>query len=77
MNTVSSVIGLFDALLTLYLSEGAMIATAILLLGSILVFFKSKGKKAVRLACGVFIAYSTVYLTLIAGLSFLFSSSHP
>lgn len=74
---MSSGIGMFDTLLTLFLSEGAMIITAILLLCSIIVFFKSKGKKVIRLLSGVFIAYSIVYLALIAGMSYLFSSGHP
>lgn len=70
-------IGMFDAWLTLCLSKGAMIVTAVFFLCSIVVFFKSKGKKAVRLLCGVVIVYSIVYFALIAGMSYLFSSGHP
>ena len=74
---MSSGVGVFDSLLTLFLSEGAMIGTTILLLCSVVVFVKSKGKKAIRLTCGVLMAYSIIYVALIAGLSFLFSSGHP
>lgn len=70
-------ISMFDSLLTLYLSKGVMIVTVIFFLCSVMVFFKSKGKKAVRMVCGVFIAYSIVYFALIAGMSYLFSSGHP
>ena len=69
---MSSGVGVFDSLLTLFL-----IGTTILLLCSVVVFVKSKGKKAIRLTCGVLMAYSIIYLALIAGLSFLFSSGHP
>ena len=74
---MSSGIGVFDSLLTLFLSRGAMIGTAILLLCSVVVFVKSKGRKAVRVTCGVLMAYSMIYLVLIVFLSYLFSSGHP
>ena len=74
---MSSGVGVFDSLLTLFLSEGAMIGTVLLLLGSAVVFVKSKGKKAVRVTCGVLMAYSVIYLALIAVMVCLFSSGHP
>lgn len=75
---MSSGVGIFDSFLSLYLSEGAMIATGILLICSVLIFVKSKGKKAIRISCGVIIAHSIIYLTLIAYASYLISSKgHP
>lgn len=75
---MSSGVGIFDSFLSLYLSEGAMIVTGILLICSILVFIKSKGKKAIRISCGVIIAHSVIYLSLIAYASYLISSkAHP
>ena len=66
----------FDKLLSLYLSEGTMIFTALLLVVAIIVFIKSKGRKARRTGCVVVGIYCILYLGAILALSFLFSSNH-
>ena len=66
----------FDKLLTLYLSEGMMIFTALLLIASIIAFVKGKGRKALRTGCIVVGIYCVLYLGAILALSFLFSSNH-
>lgn len=71
---MSSGIGMFDSFLSLYLSDGAIIATGILLICSVLIFVKSKGKKAIRIPCSIIIAHSIIYLALIAYASYLISS---
>ena len=66
-----------DSLLALYLSEGMMIFTALLLVCSVVVFIKSRGKKALRTVSALVGIYSILYLGAIAALSVLFSSNHP
>ena len=66
----------FDKLLTLYLSEGMMIFTALLLIASIIAFIKCKGRKALRTSCVVIGIYCILYLVAILALSSLFSSKH-
>ena len=66
----------FDKLLTLYLSEGMMIFTALLLIATIIAFVKGKGSKALRTGCIVVGIYCVLYLGAIHALSFLFSSNH-
>ena len=66
----------FDKLLTLYLSEGMMIFTALLLIAAIIAFVKGKGSKALRTGCIVVGIYCVLYLGAILALSFLFSSNH-
>ena len=65
-----------DKLLTLYLSEGMMIFTALLLITAIIVFVKGKGRKALRTSCVVVGIYCTLYLVAVLALSSLFSSNH-
>ena len=66
----------FDKLLTLYLSEGMMIFTALLLIAAIIAFIKCKGRKALRTSCVVVGIYCILYLVAILALSSLFSSKH-
>ena len=66
----------FDKLLTLYLSEGMMIFTALLLIAAIIFFIKGKGRKALRTGCVVVGIYCILYLVAILALSSLFSSKH-
>lgn len=66
----------FDKLLTLYLSEGMMILTALLLVAAIIVFIKSKGRKNLRTSCVVVGGYCILYLGAILALSVGFSSNH-
>ena len=66
----------FDKLLTLYLSEGMMIFTALLLIAAIIAFIKCKGRKALRASCVVVGIYCILYLGAVLALSFLFSSNH-
>lgn len=67
---------IFDKLLSLYLSEGMMIFTALLLIVAIIVFVKSKGHRSLRAGCIVVVIYCILYLGAIIALSFLFSSHH-
>ena len=66
----------FDKLLTLYLSEGMMIFTALLLIAAIIAFIKCKGRKALRTSCVVVGIYCILYLVAILALISLFSSKH-
>ena len=66
----------FDKLLSLYLSEGMMIFTALLLVIAIIVFVKSKGRKNRRTSCIVVGIYCILYLGAILALSIGFSSNH-
>ena len=66
----------FDKLLTLYLSEGMMIFTALLLIAAIIAFVKGKDRKALRTSCVVVGIYCILYLVAILALSSLFSSKH-
>jgi len=66
----------FDKLLTLYLGEGMMIFTAILLVVAIIVFIKSKSRKKLRSSCVVVGVYCILYLGAILALSIGFSSNH-
>lgn len=66
----------FDKLLTLYLSEGMMIFTALLLIAAIIAFIKCKGRKALRISCVVVGIYCILYLVAFLALSSLFSSNH-
>lgn len=66
----------FDKLLTLYLSEGMMIFTALLLIAAIIAFIKCKGRKALRTSCVVVGIYCILYLVAVLTLSSLFSSKH-
>ena len=66
----------FDKLLTLYLSKGMMIFTALLLIAAIIAFIKCKGRKALRTSCVVVGIYCILYLVAILALSSLFSSKH-
>ena len=66
----------FDKLLTLYLSEGMMILTALLLIAAIIAFVKCRGRKGLRIGCVVVGIYCIFYLGAILALSFLFSSNH-
>ena len=66
----------FDKLLTLYLSEGMMIFTALLLIAAIIAFIKCKGRKALRTSCVVVGIYCILYLVAVLALSSLFSSKH-
>lgn len=65
----------FDKLLSLYLSEGMMIFTALLLVVAIIVFIKSKGRKNRRTSCIVVGIYCILYLGAILALSIGFSSN--
>lgn len=77
MASVFGVTGMFfDKLLTLYLSEGMMIFTAILLVVAIIVFIKSKNRKKLRSSCVVAGVYCILYLGAILALSIGFSSNH-
>ena len=67
---------ILDKLLSLYLSEGMMIFTALLLIVAIIVFVKSKGHRSLRSGCIVVAIYCILYLGAIIALSFLFSSHH-
>ena len=66
----------FDKLLTLYLSEGMMVFTALLLIAAIIGFIKCKGRKSLRVGCVIVGIYCILYLGSISALSFLFSSNH-
>lgn len=66
----------FDKLLSLYLSEGMMIFTALLLVVALIVFVKSKGRKNRRASCIVVGIYCILYLGAILALSIGFSSNH-
>lgn len=66
----------FDKLLTLYLSGGMMIFTALLLIVTIIVFIKSNGRKNRRTSCIVVGIYCILYLGAILALSTGFSSNH-
>lgn len=66
----------FDKLLTLYLSEGMMVFTALLLIAVIIGFIKFKGRKSLRVGCVIVGIYCILYLGAIFALSFLFSSNH-
>ena len=76
MTCVFGVTGTFDSLLTLYLSEGMMVFTLLLLVAAIIVFVKSKGHRSLRTGCIVVGIYCILYLGAIFALSFLFSSNH-
>lgn len=77
MNSVFGVTSIsFDKLLSLYLSEGMMIFTALLLVVAIIVFVKSKGRKNRRASCIVVGIYCILYLGAILALSIGFSSNH-
>ena len=66
----------FDKLLSVYLSRGIMLYTAILLVLCLFVFFSRKTPKKRRVFCGAVIIYCMLYFGAIAALSFLFSSNH-
>ena len=76
MTFVFGVTGTFDKLLTLYLSEGMMIFTVLLLVAAIIAFIKTKGRKAIRAGCIVAGIYCIIYLGVILALGSLFSSDH-
>lgn len=76
MTSVFGVTGMFDSLLTLYLSEGMMIFTAVLLIAAIIAFIKGKGRRALRVGCVVVGIYCILYLGAIIVLSSLFASNH-
>lgn len=66
----------FDTLLTAYLSRGAMLYTAILLVLCAVVFFSRKIPKRRRIFCGAVVIYCILYFGMIFALGFLFSSDH-
>ena len=73
---MTSGFGIMDMILTLYLSEGMMIFTVVLLIASLIVFLKSKGKSLLRKVCAVLFIYSMLYLGTIFTISYLFGSPH-
>lgn len=66
----------FDKLLSLYLSEGMMIFTVLLLVAAIIAFIKGKRHKVIRTSCVVIGVYCILYLGAILALSIGFSSNH-
>lgn len=65
-----------NKLLTLYLSEGMVVFTALLLVAAIFVCVKSRGGKGFHIGCVGLVIYCVLYLGAIAALVFLFSSDH-
>ena len=50
---MSTGLGLSEFLLSLLLSEGAMIAAALILIACIVVFIRCKGRRTLRTVCAV------------------------
>lgn len=67
---------LIDYLLSLYLSEGMMIFTAVLLIAAVVLFFKGKGRRALRTGCTLVMIYCILYLGAVLALVILFGSNH-
>ena len=65
-----------DKVLSVYLSEGMMVFTAVLLIAAIIAFIKGKGRRALRAGCVVVGIYCILYLGAILVLSSLFASNH-
>ncbi len=71
-------IGLFDSILSVVLSNGFVIFTAILLAVAIAGLIFNKGKKAsIKTICLVIIVFCIIYLAAILALVVLFDSSAP
>lgn len=66
----------FDTLLTAYLSRGAMLYTAILLVLCAVVFFSRKSPKRRCIFCGAVVIYCILYFGVVLVLGSLFSSDH-
>lgn len=73
---MTSGLGIMDILLTLYLSEGMMIFTVILLVISVIGFIKGKRHSLFRRVCLLIGIYCIIYLGAILALVFMFDSSH-
>lgn len=65
-----------DKVLSVYLSEGMMIFTVVLLIVAIIAFIKGKGRRALRTGCIVVGIYCIIYLGAVLVLSSLFGSNH-
>ena len=65
-----------DKVLSVYLSEGMMVFTAVLLIAAIIAFIKGKGRRALRAGCVAVGIYCIIYLGAVLVLSSLFGSNH-
>ena len=68
---MSTGLGLSEFLLSLLLSEGAMIAAALILIACIVVFIRCKGRRTLRTVCAVLGLCCAVYLLLMGILVYL------
>lgn len=73
---MTSGFGIIDMILTLYLSEGMMIFTVVLLIASVVGFVKSKNHNLLRRVCIITGIYSIIYLGAIVLLMVMFNSNH-